>query len=113
MRAAIWIISLCALAIIFAQSLSGEFSGAKEDAGTGALLAATYVIGLIFIMGMPLVSALIFAVSGALVLSAAPSVHFKGLQFWAALSLILALLSVLGQIERTRRQVITKASIGS
>jgi hypothetical protein len=112
MRAAVWIISLCVSMIIFLQSLAGEFDGAKEGVAMGAFLAAAYMLGLTFIMGTPLISAVIFAITGASVLSASGSVYLKGLQFWAALSLILALLSVLGQIEKTRRtKTITKANI--
>ncbi len=117
MRAAVWVISLCASVIVLLQSsvLGSGYLGAshsiKEGIAVGVLLALIYAIGAVFVMGMPLVSMIVFTFGALLALS--PAAHaVKDLQVWGILGFVLAVLSLLGHREKVKRnRVATRAGL--
>jgi hypothetical protein len=112
MRIAVMIIALCVFVVLLLQSCAvgvggsmGKSETLKEGAAIGVMLAFIYVLGAAFALRLPLISTIVFAF-GAVV--AIPTGYqtggFSDLIIWGWLSVILAILSILGQREKKRSQ---------
>jgi hypothetical protein len=107
MRIAILILGLILGAFMFFQTfLVYSLSGVTRDSGTGEagaiglFMALLWLVACALVIPIPLVSAVVFTVAG--VLGFAMSSNFPDLAVWGWVSLILAVLSVIGWFTKRR-----------
>jgi 4-hydroxybenzoate polyprenyltransferase len=116
MRLAVLIITLCLTGIVGLQSCTIAAGGSllkdQDAAGGGAvglLIALLFVLGAAFVMGLPRVSMVLFAIAGFLGLGIGATSSFTDLKIWGGLSLVLAVMSWFGSRELRRKQVAPQA----
>jgi hypothetical protein len=114
MRLAVLIITLCLTGIVGLQSCTIMAGGSllKDQTTTnggaiGMLVAFLFVLGAAFIMGLPRLSAGLFAMAGFMGLAGGSTSNFPDLKIWGGLSLILAVLSWFGSREQRRKKAAT------
>jgi len=78
--------------------------GFERGASAGAAVALLYLIGAAFAMGRPLVSSAAFALGALLGIAAGMWTNYSDLQLWGWLAAALAVLSLLGHLERKAKQ---------
>ena len=78
--------------------------GFKSGASAGAALALLYLIGAAFAMGRPLVSFAVFTLGAVMGIAAGVWTTYSDLQLWGWLAAALAMLSLLGHLERKAKQ---------
>lgn len=101
MRIAVLILGLILGAIMFVQSgLVAGLSGATGDQATntagggGIIMALMWLVACALVIPVPLVSAVVFVLAGLVGFSMAQ--NFPDLATWAAVSIVLAILSLVG-----------------
>ncbi|WP_243375070.1 hypothetical protein [Microvirga solisilvae] len=111
MRLAVLIITLCLTGIVGLQSCTIMAGGSLlKDQGTanggalGILVAFLFILGAAFVMGLPRISAGLFALAGVLGITGGSSSNFSDLKIWGGLSLILAVMSWFGSRELRRKR---------
>lgn len=111
MRLTVLIAGLLLGAIMFLQTfLVSALGSATQDQGSeqagsiGVMMAFLWLIACAFVMPLPMVSVVVFAIAG--LLGFASSGDFSDLAIWGGISLVLAVLSFLGWLgkRKERRQ---------
>lgn len=120
MRLAVLIITLCLTGIVGLQSCTIMAGGSllKDQTTTnggasGLLVAFLFVLGAAFVMGLPRLSAGLFAVAGLMGLAGGSTSNFPDLKIWGGLSLILAVLSWFGSRELRRKKAVASSEPAS
>ncbi len=113
MRIAVLIISLCLTAIVGLQSCTimagGSILHDEATSGSGAigvLVAFLFVLGAAFVMGLPRVSEVIFAVAALFGFMAAS--NYPDMNIWGGVALILAAMSHFGVRELRKKQALVQ-----
>lgn len=116
MRLAVLIITLCLTGIVGLQSCTIMAGGSLlKDQGTtnggalGMLVAFLFILGAAFVMGLPRISAGLFALAGILGIAGASNSNFSDLKIWGGLSMILAIMSWFGSRELRRKKAAAPA----
>jgi hypothetical protein len=107
MRVAVLILGLILGAFMFFQtflvySLSGVTSNSRtgEAGAIGLFMALLWLVACALVIPIPLVSAAVFTVAG--ILGFAMSSNFPDLAYWGGISIILAVLSLIGWFMKRR-----------
>jgi hypothetical protein len=105
------IISLVLTVIVLAQSCAVNFGGAvgknegvTQGGAMGILIALLFLIGAAFVMGIPLVSTIVFVLAGILGFMVAATTPFTDLRIWGWIALILAVMSFIGYLGKRRER---------
>ena len=118
MRIAVLILSLASMGVILFQSCAASIGGALSQAtggdaakteglaqggALGFLVALFYLIGAAFVIGVPIVSFVIFLIGGLVGLGAGATTAYSDLSVWGWVSLVLAVFSFFGWRGKKRQ----------
>jgi hypothetical protein len=105
------ILSLILMLVVGVQSCAvtvGDSMGNEKVADQGGpwgiIMAFLFLVGGAFALAFPLVSFIMFVLSGIVGLVAGSATSFSDLTLWGVVSLILALFSFFGILEKRRRR---------
>lgn len=109
MRIAVLVIGLLLGLLLFVQTflvyVLGSAGSDTSLAGAGAaglLVALLWLLASAFVIGVPLLSTIVFGVAGFIALAASSGSEFSDLQIWGAASFVLAALSFVGLLTKRR-----------
>jgi ABC-type multidrug transport system fused ATPase/permease subunit len=109
MRIAVLIITLILGIFLFLQTIlvymGGGLTSDASLSGAGAvglLIALMWLVAAAFVIGVPLISTIIFVVAGILGLGVAGSSTFSDMAVWGIASFVLAALSFIGLLTKRR-----------
>jgi hypothetical protein len=108
MRVATTVMALILSMVVLFQSYAvgvdssmGENEGVAQGGAIGLLLAFFYLVGGVFALGIPAISAVVFLLAGVVALAAGASApEFAGLQLWGWASIGLAAMALVGHNEK-------------
>jgi hypothetical protein len=110
-RIATMIITLFLMLIVGLQSCVGSAGGSitsnekmSQGGAIGMLVALLWLIAAAFVIGVPWVSLLLFAISAVFALAAGATTPYTDLTIWGVVALALALFSILGIREKNRKR---------
>jgi hypothetical protein len=105
------IISLLLTLVIFGQSCAVSFGGSvgknemvQQGGAVGILVALLFLVRGAFVLGIPIVSVIAFALGALLAFAAAATTAFSDLTFWGFVGLILAVMSFFGFLGKRRER---------
>lgn len=111
MRIAVMVIALCLTAIVGLQScavmVGGHLSqneGLRGGGASGILIALCFILGAAFAIGLPRISQIIFGVAAAVGFLVGAESGFTDLKIWAAVALILCVMSGFGVRELRKKK---------
>ena len=116
MRIAVLIIGLCLTGIVGLQSCTvllgnhlARDQAAAQGGAVGMFVAFLFVLGSAFALGLPRLSAALFALAGLFGVTAGNTTGFHDLRIWGFVALALAVMAYFGSRElRRRKQGVTK-----
>lgn len=110
MRIAVLVIGLGLVMILGVQSCTVMVGGGltenemtTEAGAIGIVMAALFLFGAAFSMGVPLVALILFALAGVLGLAMGSESEFTDLTIWGWVALTLAVLSFFGMREKKKK----------
>ena len=113
MRVAVLVIGLCLVMLVGMQScavmVGGGLADDKDLTGGGAiglLIAFLFVLGSAFAIGAPKASMIMFIVAALFGFIAGAGSEFKDMNFWAIVSIGLAVMSYFGIKEKKKKEII-------
>lgn len=116
MRIAVLVIGLCLTGLIGLQSCTLMLGGGLvQDKGlsgggaTGILVAFLFVLGAAFSLGLPRVSAVLFALAAACGFAVGYNTEFWDMRVWGWIAAALAVMSYLGSRELRKKKAVPPA----